>query len=174
MTKVQLGESVTFTCSFSDLDYSSTRVKWYKQNSGDKLKLITSLMKVTEKPTFEQGFPSSRFHATVTTTMSTLTIRKTIQEDEAIYHCGVTAWSTDQWSGTYLSLKGNTCSSNANLETFGWIGKLICHWNTHLLLFLMLIYYFIKLFFFLQSPLLVLCWSNFIIGRKKLKRWITV
>lgn len=91
-------------------------------------------MKVTEKPTFEQGFPSSRFHAAVSTTMSNLTIWKTIQEDEAVYHCGVTAWSTDQWSGTYLSLEGNTSSSNTNLETFGRIGKLICRWNTHLLL----------------------------------------
>ncbi|XP_070768898.1 uncharacterized protein [Enoplosus armatus] len=40
--------------------------------------------------------------------MSTLTILKTIQEDEAVYHCAVTTWSKDQWSGTYLSLRGNT------------------------------------------------------------------
>lgn len=139
VTKVQLGEHVTFTCSFPDLEYSSTRVKWYKQSFGDTLKLITT---VTEKPTFEQGFPSSRFHATFTTTMSTLTIRKTIQEDEAMYHCGVTTWSTDHWSGTYLSLKGNTCSSNPNLKTFERI----------------------------PTPLLILCCSNFIIGQIKKKK----
>ncbi|XP_044061927.1 uncharacterized protein LOC122880659 [Siniperca chuatsi] len=108
VTTVQLGEPVTFTCFFPDSEYSNTRVKWYKQSIGDTLTLITTLMKATANPTFEQRFPPSRFDVNHTTTMSTLTILKTIQEDEAVYHCAVTTWSKDQWSGTYLSLKGNT------------------------------------------------------------------
>ncbi|KAF7660981.1 hypothetical protein LDENG_00271120 [Lucifuga dentata] len=39
--------------------------------------------------------------------MSSLTILRTIQEDEAIYHCAASGWRKDVWRGTYLSLKGN-------------------------------------------------------------------
>lgn len=109
VTTVQLGESVNFACFFSAAEYSSTRVKWYKQSTGDTLMLITSLMPATKKPTFEPRFPPSRFNVIRDMSMSTLTILKTIQEDEAIYHCGVTTWTQDQWSSTYLFLKGNTC-----------------------------------------------------------------
>nr|XP_046261688.1 uncharacterized protein LOC124067937 [Scatophagus argus]XP_046261689.1 uncharacterized protein LOC124067937 [Scatophagus argus] len=104
---VQLGESVTFMCSLADTKHSNTRVKWYKQSTGNTLNLIATLMQAAAKPIFERGFPSSRFDANHTVTMSTLTILKTVREDEAIYHCGVTLWNKDQWSGTYLSLKGN-------------------------------------------------------------------
>lgn len=109
MTTVQLGEPVTFTCLFPGWEYSNTRVKWYKQSIGDTLMLITTLMKATTNPAFEKGFPPSRFEASHMTTMTTLTILKTIQEDEAVYHCAGITWSKDQWNGTYLSLKGNTC-----------------------------------------------------------------
>ncbi|XP_032383506.1 uncharacterized protein LOC116696559 [Etheostoma spectabile] len=105
---VQLGRPATFTCVLPDSEYSNTRVKWYKQSFGDTLTLITTLMKGTENPMNEKGFPPSRFNANHTTTMSSLTILKTIQEDEALYHCAFSSWSTDQFSGTYLSLKGNT------------------------------------------------------------------
>ncbi|XP_051275414.1 uncharacterized protein LOC127374294 isoform X2 [Dicentrarchus labrax] len=107
VTTVQLGESVTFTCLYPDLEYSNTRIKWYKQTFGDTLAIITTLMKATASPTFEQGFSSSRFNANHTETMSTLTILKTIEEDEALYHCGITTWSKDRWSATYLTFKGN-------------------------------------------------------------------
>ncbi|KAI3351495.1 hypothetical protein L3Q82_020343 [Scortum barcoo] len=115
VTTVQLGDPVTLTCLFPGWEYSNARVKWYKQSVGDTLKLITILMKSTTKPTFEKGFPPSRFDANLTTTASTLTILKTIQEDEAVYHCAGTTWSKDQWSGVYLSLIGNTC-----LHLTGW------------------------------------------------------
>ncbi|KAM3612287.1 uncharacterized protein V6R79_006287 [Siganus canaliculatus] len=105
VTTVQLGEPVTFTCSYQDSEYSSTRIKWYKQKLGDSPMVITTLMKGTTKATFEKGFPSSRFEANHTTSKSTLTIWKTTEEDEAIYHCAVTTWRTDEWSGTYLSFK---------------------------------------------------------------------
>uniref|UniRef100_A0A3B3TIU6 Ig-like domain-containing protein n=1 Tax=Poecilia latipinna TaxID=48699 RepID=A0A3B3TIU6_9TELE len=105
VTTGQLGEPVTFTCWLSNSDYSNTRVKWYKQSNGDTLRLITTLMKATTHPIFEQGFSSSRFAANYTTFTSTLTILKTFEEDEALYHCAVSTWNTDEWSGTYLSLK---------------------------------------------------------------------
>lgn len=107
VTKCQLGNSVTFTCWFPDLEYSNTRVKWYKQNIGGSLKLITTLMKATEKPTFERGFPQSRFDANSTQVMSMLTIFSTVREDEALYHCAASTWSKDHWNATYLSLNGN-------------------------------------------------------------------
>lgn len=110
VTTVPLGETVTFTCFVPDMEYSNIRVKWYKQSTGDSLLLITTLLKATSKPTFEQGFSPSRFDANYTTTLSTLTILRTIQEDEAVYHCGRFTWSKDTWSGTYLSLKSKTYS----------------------------------------------------------------
>ncbi|XP_030594390.1 uncharacterized protein LOC115786405 [Archocentrus centrarchus] len=107
VTRGQLGEPVTFTCSFPDLVDSSVRVKWYKQRIGDTLKLITTLMKATDIPKFEQGFSQSRFDANSTNVMSTLTILATNQEDEALYYCAAYTWSKDQWNGTYLSLNEN-------------------------------------------------------------------
>ena len=109
VTTVHLGESVTFSCFFPDLDYSNTRVKWYKQSVGDTLKLIITLMKASENTAFERGFPSSRFATSHNSTTSTLTISETMEEDEAAYHCGVSTWNQDLWSGTYLSVKGKTC-----------------------------------------------------------------
>uniref|UniRef100_A0A3Q3QG76 Ig-like domain-containing protein n=1 Tax=Monopterus albus TaxID=43700 RepID=A0A3Q3QG76_MONAL len=88
--------------------YSNTRVKWYKQSIGDTLTLITTLMKAIANPTYEQGFPPSRFDVNDTTAFTTLTIKKTMQEDQAVYHCAVSTWSEDQWSGTYLFFKGDT------------------------------------------------------------------
>lgn len=109
VTTVQLGDPVTFTCLFRNWEDNNARVKWYKQSIGNTLRLITTLMKSTESPTFEQGFSPSRFDANHTTIMSTLTILKTVPEDEALYHCGIIAWNKDEWSGTFLSVKGNTC-----------------------------------------------------------------
>ncbi|XP_039454146.1 uncharacterized protein LOC116325048 [Oreochromis aureus] len=111
VTECQLGNSVTFTCWFPDLEYSNTRVKWYKQNIGGSLKLITTLMKATEKPTFERGFSQSRFDANSTQVMSMLTIFSTVREDEALYHCAASTWSKDHWNSTYLSLSENTQSN---------------------------------------------------------------
>ncbi|MED6240119.1 hypothetical protein ATANTOWER_016321 [Ataeniobius toweri] len=113
VTTSQLGEPVSFICWFSDLQYSNTRVKWYKQSIGDTLVLITTLVKGTAHPALEKGFSPSRFIANYTTFKSTLTILKTIKEDEAMYHCAVSTWKTDEWSGTFLSLKeSNTRTIN--------------------------------------------------------------
>ncbi|XP_068181928.1 uncharacterized protein [Antennarius striatus] len=107
------GEPVTFTCFFPRFQESNARVKWYKQHVGDNLQLITTLMKPTLSPTFEQDFLPSRFKANYTVITSSLTILKITQEDEAMYHCGVTTWNSDQWSGTYLSVKGSTRTTTA-------------------------------------------------------------
>lgn len=104
----ELGDPVTFVCRFSGVEYSSTRVKWYKQSIGDTLTLITTLMETTTKPSFKEGFSSSRFAASFSSEESTLTILKIVPEDEALYHCSVSTWKTDQWTGIFLSLKGNT------------------------------------------------------------------
>uniref|UniRef100_A0A672ZPN3 Ig-like domain-containing protein n=1 Tax=Sphaeramia orbicularis TaxID=375764 RepID=A0A672ZPN3_9TELE len=106
VTTAQIGESVTFSCNFSDSEYSNTRVKWYKQPSGHGLILITTLMKTTTVSTFEKPFSPSRFQANYTSTRSSLTILKTAEDDEAVYYCSVITWSKDEWSGTYLSIKG--------------------------------------------------------------------
>lgn len=108
MSTGQLGDPVTFVCRFPDVGYSSTRVKWYKQRIGDTLTLITTLMKATTNPSFGEGFSPSQFAANYTSEESTLTILKTVPEDEALYHCSISTWKTDQWTGTFLSLKGNT------------------------------------------------------------------
>uniref|UniRef100_A0A3Q3FQD6 Ig-like domain-containing protein n=1 Tax=Kryptolebias marmoratus TaxID=37003 RepID=A0A3Q3FQD6_KRYMA len=119
LTTGQLGEPVTFICLCSDGKYSNTRVKWYKQSFGDTLTLITTLMKTTTDPAFEQGF-SSRFAANFATEKSTLTILKTVKEDEALYHCAFSTWKTDQWIGTYLSLKGNTSHTVTEKRILGF------------------------------------------------------
>uniref|UniRef100_A0A8C6KEJ3 Ig-like domain-containing protein n=1 Tax=Nothobranchius furzeri TaxID=105023 RepID=A0A8C6KEJ3_NOTFU len=108
VTRGKVGEAVTFTCQFSDVE--NTRIKWYKQAVGDTLKLITVLMKGTVEPTFEEGISPSRFNATYTTVKSTMTILKTVKEDEAFYHCAISTWKMDYWTGTFLSLKGNSAN----------------------------------------------------------------
>ncbi|XP_037833307.1 uncharacterized protein LOC112450546 isoform X2 [Kryptolebias marmoratus] len=75
-------------------------------------------MKTTTDPAFEQGF-SSRFAANFATEKSTLTILKTVKEDEALYHCAFSTWKTDQWIGTYLSLKENI-TKTVNYSVVQW------------------------------------------------------
>ncbi|KAM7000526.1 uncharacterized protein LKV04_005381 [Tautogolabrus adspersus] len=107
VTSFGLGEAGTLTCPLPDFEYSNTRVKWYKQSVGDTLVLITTLMKGATNPKFEKAFPSSRFEANFNVTTCSLTILKTVPEDEAVFHCAISTWNEDHWTGTYLSLKGN-------------------------------------------------------------------
>ncbi|XP_034399679.1 uncharacterized protein LOC117737684 isoform X2 [Cyclopterus lumpus] len=109
VTTVQLGGPAHLKCVFSDVSQSSiTRVKWYRQRIGGTLTLITTLITGVEQPAFEQGFHPSQYYANSTQTMSTLAILKTVEEDEALYHCAVTNWNKNKWIGTYLSFEGNT------------------------------------------------------------------
>uniref|UniRef100_UPI0037E749F4 uncharacterized protein n=1 Tax=Semicossyphus pulcher TaxID=241346 RepID=UPI0037E749F4 len=108
VTQVQLGEPATITCDSPDFFYKS--VFWYKQSAGDALKLIVMLQKHT-KPEFEAEFSASRFDLKVSENTSNLTILRTIEEDEGMYHCGVLEFTVIALSSTYLSIKEQTTSS---------------------------------------------------------------
>ncbi|XP_069027631.1 uncharacterized protein [Embiotoca jacksoni] len=108
ITTVQIGEPVTLTCSL--LKFSSVRFQWYKQSAGDNLKLIVKLWTSTSE--FEPEFPQSRFQAHLHDGFSNLTILRTVQEDEGMYHCASTGWINTAWTGTYLLVKGNSQTSN--------------------------------------------------------------
>nr|XP_024661601.1 uncharacterized protein LOC105940956 [Maylandia zebra] len=108
MKIVQLGEPATLTCALpSNKELSTLEVHWYKQSIGDELKLISTLYGTTP-PQYGQEIFRSRYDACNKKTFSNLTILKTVQEDEGIYHCGIIEWLNPEWSGTYLLVKGNT------------------------------------------------------------------
>ncbi|XP_053179634.1 uncharacterized protein LOC128362807 [Scomber japonicus] len=102
---VQLGEPATFTCAFSDDDFSRMNFYWYKQSAGDTLKLI---VKLSTNPEYGPGFSPSRLEAHKDKNFINLTILRTVQEDEGMYHCEVMDWIKTKWNGTYLSVKGNS------------------------------------------------------------------
>ncbi|XP_045886839.1 uncharacterized protein LOC123957814 [Micropterus dolomieu] len=60
------------------------------------------------KPEYAPEFSESRLKVNTDKNISNLTILRTIQEDEGMYHCAVTAWINPEWSGTYLLVKGDT------------------------------------------------------------------
>ncbi|XP_050928472.1 signal-regulatory protein beta-2-like [Lates calcarifer] len=103
---VHLGEPVTFTCVLPGTELSSRQLYWYKQSAGDTLKLIVTLWKST-KPEFTPEFSESRLQVNDHRSFINLTIVKTIQEDEGMYHCAIVEWIETKWSGTYLLVKGN-------------------------------------------------------------------
>uniref|UniRef100_A0A669C0N3 Uncharacterized LOC112841687 n=1 Tax=Oreochromis niloticus TaxID=8128 RepID=A0A669C0N3_ORENI len=102
---VQLGEPATLTCAIPN-ELSIRGVNWYKQSVGDTLKLIVTLYKSTVD--YGPGFSSLRFGVYDGKNFTSLTILKTVQEDEGLYHCGNTDWIGTTWSGTYLLVKGKT------------------------------------------------------------------
>ncbi|XP_026185579.1 uncharacterized protein LOC113144087 [Mastacembelus armatus] len=104
---VGLHEPVTFTCFLPDEDFIRNGLQWYKQSVGDNLKLILTLQTNTN-PTYEPEFSESRFKVKHDQNIISLTIVRTIQEDEGMYHCAVRVWNKFTSSGTYLSLKGNS------------------------------------------------------------------
>uniref|UniRef100_A0A4W6FCX6 Ig-like domain-containing protein n=1 Tax=Lates calcarifer TaxID=8187 RepID=A0A4W6FCX6_LATCA len=114
MITVHLGEPVTFTCVLPGTELSSRQLYWYKQSAGDTLKLIVTLWKST-KPKFTPEFSESRLQVNDHRSFINLTIVKTIQEDEGMYHCAIVEWIETKWSGTYLSVKGKC---NLFLQTF--------------------------------------------------------
>ncbi|XP_030252022.1 uncharacterized protein LOC115568659 [Sparus aurata] len=107
VTTVKLGEPVTFTCVLPLDELSSEPLCWFKQSVGDDLKLIVTFVKHS-KPVFGPEFSDSRLDLKVEKNISNLTILRTTEEDEGMYHCAVIDWYDAFWSGTYLSLKGNT------------------------------------------------------------------
>ncbi|XP_067375685.1 uncharacterized protein [Channa argus] len=119
VTTVQLGQHVTLTCVLPYKDLSSRKVHWYKQISGDTLKLIVTLWK-TATPEYAPQISKSRINATIDNNFSNLTILKAIGEDEGMYHCGVTDWINTKWSGTYLLVKGNS-QRTSNYTVVQWL-----------------------------------------------------
>ncbi|XP_045885619.1 uncharacterized protein LOC123957088 [Micropterus dolomieu] len=105
VTTVQLGESATLTCVLPGEELSNRKLHWYKQHAGDTVKLIMTLWK---QPQYTPTFSESRFKVNTDKNFSNLTILRTIQEDEGMYHCAITAWIDPEWSGTYLLVKGDT------------------------------------------------------------------
>uniref|UniRef100_A0A3Q4HLW3 Ig-like domain-containing protein n=1 Tax=Neolamprologus brichardi TaxID=32507 RepID=A0A3Q4HLW3_NEOBR len=98
---IRLGDSVTLQCSVL------SEVHWYKQSAGDTLKVIWT-MRESETPEFAPEFNNSRLKVNHNKHFNNLTILKTNQEDEGIYHCGFTEWRKNtEWTGTYLLVKGN-------------------------------------------------------------------
>uniref|UniRef100_A0A3P9AS12 Ig-like domain-containing protein n=1 Tax=Maylandia zebra TaxID=106582 RepID=A0A3P9AS12_9CICH len=85
VTTVQLGEPATLTCVLPPGDLS-TKIHWYKQRAGETLKLIATLRQ-TAHPQYGQGFNASRLEAKDNKNISSLTIFRTIPEDEGMYHC---------------------------------------------------------------------------------------
>ncbi|KAK2848675.1 hypothetical protein Q5P01_008509 [Channa striata] len=105
---VQLGEPATFTCALPNTLMTRREVHWYRQSAGGPLKLVVTLRKST-KPVFSKEFLESRLKVDDDECFSNLTILRTIEEDEGMYHCGVLEWmATPVWSGTYLLIKGNS------------------------------------------------------------------
>ncbi|XP_033948965.1 uncharacterized protein [Pseudochaenichthys georgianus] len=108
VTTVQLGESATFTCALHNTEIRRKDLRWYKQSAGETLTLIVTLL-LSSKPKFAPGLSESRLEVNTGNNLSTLTIRRTIPEDEGMYHCSIEDFLRNRvWSGTYLLLKGNT------------------------------------------------------------------
>ncbi|XP_013864644.1 uncharacterized protein LOC106518089 [Austrofundulus limnaeus] len=104
---VQPGQTVTFTCTFTETYQAVTWLHWYKQSGGENLKLITMLRKNTN-PSYGPEIIASRYETTYESTICKLTILKTIKEDEGMYHCAHMDWIDATWTGTYLSVQGNS------------------------------------------------------------------
>ncbi|XP_035771717.1 signal-regulatory protein beta-2-like [Neolamprologus brichardi] len=105
-----LGEAATLTCARTTKELSS-RVQWYKQSVGDTLNLVVTFYGTTQ-PVYTPEFPESRFEAKIDKNFVNLTIVKTVQEDEGYYHCEQGSRVSSEWSGMYLSVKGNTQRSS--------------------------------------------------------------
>ncbi|XP_053180251.1 signal-regulatory protein beta-2-like [Scomber japonicus] len=105
--KVQLGEPANLTCAFSDDKFSFKELYWYKQSAGDTLKLIVKFLKSATSD-YAPEFPPSRIAVQRDENLIKMTILKTTEEDEGMYHCGVQEWKNITWRGTYLLVKGNS------------------------------------------------------------------
>nr|AFK25807.1 immunoglobulin superfamily protein [Sciaenops ocellatus] len=120
---VQLGEPATFTCVLPK-KWNNEDLHWYKQSAGENLKLIVSLIKNTN-PAYRPEFSASRFEVNVNKNMSSLTILKTKQEDEGMYHCAFMDWINNSWNATYLSLRERTVCCELTTTVIGGIVCLI-------------------------------------------------
>uniref|UniRef100_UPI0037E874E4 uncharacterized protein n=1 Tax=Semicossyphus pulcher TaxID=241346 RepID=UPI0037E874E4 len=114
---VKLGKPATLSCVLPD-DALTGRIYWYKQIAGDNLELVVTLRTHTN-PVYGPEFSAARMDVKITKNMSNLTIFKTIQEDEGMFHCAMVARIKISWHGTYLSLTGNT-QRTSNYTVVQW------------------------------------------------------
>ncbi|XP_044219741.1 signal-regulatory protein beta-2-like [Thunnus albacares] len=115
---VQLGEPANLTCAFPNDEFSLKHIYWYKQSAGDTLKLILKVIK-SRTPEYAPEFSSTKLDTNIDKNFCNLTILKTTQEDEGMYHCGITEWTNTTWNGTYLLVKGNT-ERTSNYTVVQW------------------------------------------------------
>ncbi|XP_035983526.1 uncharacterized protein LOC118557502 [Fundulus heteroclitus] len=104
---VHVGEATTVTCDLPSDEYRGGKLLWYRQTVGHTLELIGTFWKYANL-NYGPSYSDSRMTIVVTDKMSNLTILKTVQEDEGMYHCAFPDWSQTVWRGTYLLIKGNT------------------------------------------------------------------
>uniref|UniRef100_A0A8D0AJ71 Ig-like domain-containing protein n=1 Tax=Sander lucioperca TaxID=283035 RepID=A0A8D0AJ71_SANLU len=97
VTTVRLGEPATFTCVLHYKETDRPQLDWYKQSAGETLKLIVTKRKST-KPAYAPEFSESRLEIKNDDNFSNLTILRTIQEDEGMYHFLYDAGNTQRTS----------------------------------------------------------------------------
>ncbi|XP_044219155.1 uncharacterized protein LOC122990099 [Thunnus albacares] len=114
---VQHGQPANLTCLSND-ELNSKQLYWYKQSAGDTLKLIVKLIK-SATPEYAPEFNSTRLKVRKDKNFVNLTILRTTQEDDGMYHCAVMEWIDLEWSGTYLMVKGNT-ERTSNYTVVQW------------------------------------------------------
>ncbi|XP_078025770.1 uncharacterized protein LOC144463865 [Epinephelus lanceolatus] len=117
VTTVQLGEPVTLTCDLPNDEFND-RLYWYKQSAGETLKLIVRLRKHVN-PVYGPEFSASRLDVNISNKISSLTILRTIQEDEGMYHCTVLNWLLSMWRSSVLYHTGNT-QRTSNYAVVQW------------------------------------------------------
>ncbi|XP_051810657.1 signal-regulatory protein beta-2-like [Acanthochromis polyacanthus] len=104
---VQIGESTNLTCALSNKDNREGDIHWFKQSVGDNLKLIVTQWKYRIHQ-YAPEFNNSRWKVNSDDNFTNLTILRTIQEDEGIYHCAFINWlGMSKSSGIYLIIKGD-------------------------------------------------------------------
>uniref|UniRef100_A0A3Q2EDK2 Ig-like domain-containing protein n=1 Tax=Cyprinodon variegatus TaxID=28743 RepID=A0A3Q2EDK2_CYPVA len=100
----QLGKPVTLTCDLNMEFQSQDWLQWYKQTTGDTLKLISVLQK-NANPIYGAGFSPLNFNSAYDNKMFNLTILRTAKEDKGMYHCVHMNRYKSIWNGSYLSLE---------------------------------------------------------------------
>uniref|UniRef100_A0A3B4TDP6 Uncharacterized LOC111232580 n=1 Tax=Seriola dumerili TaxID=41447 RepID=A0A3B4TDP6_SERDU len=115
---VQPGEPATFSCVLPREDLNKRQVFWYKQSAGDTLKIIATQRK-SINPVYGPEFSASRLEVKQSKNIVKLTILKTAHKDEGMYHCAVIDWTENTWTGTYLSVKGNS-QRTSNYTVVQW------------------------------------------------------
>lgn len=112
---VKVGEPVTLTCVFTNTFTTTTWLHWYKQKAGNTLKVILKQRKNIPLK-YGPGFSNKTMSSAHTDKISNLTILRTTEEDEGIYHCALMDWTVSSWNGIYLSIKGK----NTIFQYFGF------------------------------------------------------